>query len=75
MKWYILIKKYPGSPEVGEIYNSNQLPGHQWPEYWREMGEKEIDLRAAKKNIEGQLYIINKEIAEYENKQNKKQEG
>lgn len=42
---YELVKNYPGCPhKLGDVVTRTKIPGHQWPEFYRGLSEKEYEL-------------------------------
>lgn len=62
---YELIKKYPGSMEVGFIADCCSVPGYQWPEYYRPIYQEEMKLRDRKAALLEEIKKIDQEILKY----------
>lgn len=58
MSKYRLIKKYPGSPELGTIitqtngYGMTYIEAHKYPEFWEEVVEKDYEILSFKSKCE-----------------------
>lgn len=59
---YELIKKYPGSGELGDIVECSKVPGHQWPEYYRAIYTLEMHLRDKRAALVKQLIDLDHQI-------------
>jgi hypothetical protein len=63
IKYYIHIKRYPGGPNrIGEVMSSMQIPGHQWPDYWKELTPHQVALLDKKQVVQKELDQINQEL-------------
>jgi hypothetical protein len=56
MKRYRLIKKYPGSPELGAIWDECSTDCPKYPEFWEEVIEPTFEILSFKRNNSSQNY-------------------
>lgn len=60
---YECIKYYPGCKHsLGDIVLRTEIPGHQWPEFYRCVYRMEYELYTRKKSLLQQIRDIDSEI-------------